>query len=150
MPEPEFYETETPTKEKVNEAVEEAQEVKVVNSRVLSFGLVTMAAFLLALFAVMTAAFFIVSNKYVDSSERSLEQSTEILTLQRALDRAEGKLYVYEAYLTNRNVDIMRQMIARFLKETRKRSTKATVRDLENFMGTGCTLCPDHEGIGGP
>ena len=138
------------SEEKVNEAVEEAQEIKVVNSRVLSFGLVTMAAFLLALFAVMTAAFFIMANKYVTSSERSLEQSTEILTLQRALDRADGKLTVYESYLTNRNIDIMRQMIARFLKTTNKRSSRATIKDLEDFMGTGCTLCPDHEGLGGP
>jgi len=129
---------------------ETKEEVKSINGKVLAFGLITIAAVLAVFCIIMAAAFFIVSNKYVDKSDRVIEQTETISTIQRALDRAEGRLYVYEAYLTNRNVDIMRQMIARFLKNTNKKSSKATIRDFEQFMGTGCSLCPDHEGIGGP
>jgi len=97
----------------------------------------------------MVAAFFMMSNKYIDQSERSQEQSENIMTLQRALDRSDGKLQVYETYLVNRNIDIVKRLITRFLRVKKKRSTNATIRDFEEFLGMGCSVCPSYEGHGG-
>lgn len=128
--------------------IEKNEEVKSINGKVLAFGLITIAAVLAVFCMIMVVAFFVVAGKYVDKSNVVLEQSEVILTHQRSLNRAEGKLQVYEAYLVNRNIDIVRNLIKRYLKTNRKRSNAVTLDHFEMWLGLGgCTsVAPDYEG----
>ena len=120
-----------------------------VDNRVILLAIGVLAFFALGACTVLMVFYINASNRYTEQKEITLQQAETISTMQRSLDRAEGRLGVYETYLVNRNVDIVRNLIAKFLKDERKSSAKATVRQFEGWMGVGCAVCPDHTSVGG-
>lgn len=128
---------------------EENEEIKVIDSKVLAFSIGVVALLAIVVCVVLSVALHTASSLYIEKAEQVVEQAKTISVLQRALDRADGKLSVYETYLTNRNKDIVRNFIVKFLKKKSKSSSKATIRQFESWMGIGSVSCPEHVGIGG-
>jgi len=129
--------------------LQESNNVRVVNSSVLAFAIGVVALLAIIICSVLVVFLYTVSQRYIEKSEIALSQGQTIVTMQRALDRTEGRLQVYEAYLVNRNVDIVKSLIARYLKRENKYSSAATIKQFEDWMGIGCATCPSHEGLGG-
>ncbi len=136
------------SKEEVKEKTEK-EEIKVIDSKVLAFSIGVVALLAIVVCVILSIAVHTASSLYIEKSQEVVQQEKTISTLQRALDYAGGKLDVYETYLTNRNIDIVRNLLAKFLKEGHKSSAKATIKQFEGWMGKGCSVCPDHVGTGG-
>ncbi len=113
---------------------EKPEKVVSVDSRVILFAVGVLAFFAIAVCAVLMVFYLNAANQYADQREITLNQTETITTLTRSLERADGKLSVYEAFLVNRNSDIVRGLIARFLRNEHKDSTKTTIRQFEGWM----------------
>lgn len=105
-----------------------------VDSRVILLAVGVLSFFAIAACAVLMIFYLHASNQYAEQKEITLNQTETITTLTRSLERSDGKLSVYEAFLVNRNSDIVRGIIAKFLRTERKDSTKTTLRQFEGWM----------------
>jgi len=119
-----------------------------IDSRVILFAFGVLLLFTLGACTTLMVFYHSASSRYHEQVGINQRQAQTHTTLQRSLDRADGKLQVYEAYLVNRNIDIVRNLIARFVKDERKDPAKATLKQFEVWLGIGCALCPSHEGVG--
>lgn len=117
-----------------------------VDNRVILFAVGVLSFFALGACAVLMVFYLSASDRYTEQKEITLKQSETISALHLALERAEGKLTVYETYLVNRNVDIVRSLVAKFLRDEHKKSSSATIKQFESWIGSGCAVCPDYEG----
>lgn len=83
---------------------------------------------------VLVIALHSASSLYIEKAEEVVRQEKTISTLLRELDHSSGKLSVYENFLINRNTDIVRGTIAKFLRNEHKDSTKVTIKQFEGWM----------------
>lgn len=115
----------------------EKEEVKSVDGKVLSFGLAAVMLLIVVICGCLVAGLFSVSSMYLEQSELAQDRQETIHTLRRALDRAEGKLAVYEEFIGDRREQIVQKLIVRYLKKERVKSTDVTLDDFEKWVGIG-------------
>ena len=115
----------------------EKEEIKSVSGKVLAFGMATTTLLVAIICGGLIIALFSMSSRYLHQAQLSQERQEVITTMQRALDRAEGKLAVYEEFLGNRREIIVRKMITQYLRKERMRSTDVTLSDFEKWAGIG-------------
>ena len=108
-----------------------------VNSKVLSFGIIVVLVLIIAICGGLLLALFSMSSRYFDQRELTAQNQETVYSLRRALDRAEGKLQVYEAFLVDRQEDIVQKLILRYLRKERVQSDGVTLRDFERWVGIG-------------
>ncbi len=118
---------------------DEKLEVKSVSSKTFAFGVVAIILVALVCSACLVLGLFSMSERYITQLEVSASRQDTILTLTRALDRAEGKLAVYEAFLTDRQEDIVEKLISRYLKKERTNSGNVTLEAFQRWVGIGGT-----------
>jgi len=115
----------------------ENEEIKSVNDKVLAFGLAAVTLLVVVICGCLLVALYGMSSRYLEQSEISQNRQETIYTLQRALDNAEGKLYVYEAFINDKQERTMRKMITKYLRREKVKSTEATIEDFEKWIGIG-------------
>jgi len=115
----------------------EKEEIKSVNAKVLAFGLAAVTLLVVVICGCLVVALFSMSSRYVAQLEIAQERQEIIHTMQRALDRTEGKLSVYEEFISDRREDIVQKLIVKYLRKSKNKSNAVTLQDFENWMGVG-------------
>jgi hypothetical protein len=118
-------------------STEKTEEVKLVNGKVLAFGLAAVALIVVVICGALIIGLHGMSTRYISQLEISAERQEVIHSLTRALDRAEGKLAVYEEFIGNRREEITQKLIVKYLKKERIKSTDVTLNDFEKWVGMG-------------
>lgn len=110
------------------------EEIKVIDGKVFAFSIGVVALLAIVVCVVLVIALHSASSLYIEKAGEVVQQEKTISTLLRELDHSSGKLSVYENFLTNRNADIVRGLIAKFLRNEHKDSTKTTIKQFEGWM----------------
>jgi hypothetical protein len=116
---------------------DEQEKVYSLNSKFLSFGLAAIALIVVVICGGLIIGLYSMSTRYIDQLELAAERQKVIHSLTRALDRAEGKLLVYESYITDRREDSAKKLIVSYLRKTKSRSNQVTLADFEKWMDGG-------------
>ena len=112
-------------------------EIKSVNGKVLAFGLAAVTLLVAVICGALVVALFGMSSRYLQQEELTREKQAVIYTMQRALDRAEGRLAVYDEFIGDRRQTIVRKLIVQFLRKTNVKSTDVNLNEFENWVGVG-------------
>ena len=115
----------------------EQEEVKSISGNVLAFGLAAVTLLVVVICGCLLIALYSMSSRYLDQTAISQDRKDVIYTLQRALDRAEGRLSVYEEFLVDRREEIVQKLIVKYLRKEKTKSTDATLNDFEQWIGLG-------------
>jgi len=117
--------------------MDEHTDIRIVNSTTLAFGISVVMVLVVVICGVLVLGLYSMSSRYLDTLEVANQRQQEIHTLTRALDRAEGKLNVYEAYITDRSSDLVHKLIVKYLKKEKLKSDKVTLDVFERWVGRG-------------
>lgn len=123
------------------------EETKSVNSLVLSFGLGSLILVIAIVCGTMALFLYSMSIQLKDQSTRNVELTQTISVLQRALDRTEGRLGVYEDFLVGTQTGSLRKMVSKYLQETNSTSETVSLSSFENWANSKYT---PKTGMGGP
>lgn len=115
----------------------EKEEIKSVNGKILAFGMAAVTLLVVVICGCLLLALYDMSSKYLTQTEIAQERQETIYTLRRALDRAEGKLYVYEAFISDKQETTVRKMITKYIRKENIKSTEVTLHDFERWVGIG-------------
>jgi len=118
-------------------ALVEKEEIKSVSGRVLSFGLAAVTLLVVVICGCLVVALYGMSSRYFAQAEIAQERQATIHTMQRALDRAEGRLSVYEEFIGDRREEIVHKLIVKYLRREKIKSTDATLAAFEKWVGIG-------------
>jgi hypothetical protein len=128
---------------------EQKEEIRSVNEKVLTFGIMTVLVLLISMCAVLVFFLYSATSDLSRERERVIEEKHKIMELQasvydlrRALDKAYGKLSVYEDYLVGTQVSAFKKLVRRFLQNEQVKSDQVTLEQFESWVG-------DRVGIGG-
>ena len=117
--------------------ITEKEEIKSVSGKVLAFGMASVTLLAVVICGCLVVALFSMSSRYIDQLEIVQEKKDRIHDLQRELDRANGKLYVYEEFIVDRRQEIVHKLIVKYLRKEKIKSTDATLHDFEDWVGVG-------------
>lgn len=125
-----------------------------VDGRVLAFGMIALLVMIVLICTTLILFLASAQSKLADAESRLLEQTNMINTVQRSMDRAEGRLGVYEDFLIGTQAGPVRRTIRKYLLSEKVRSDVATVIQFEQWLytkaGGGPPIMPTTElGIGG-
>jgi DNA-binding transcriptional regulator of glucitol operon len=116
---------------------EEKEEIRSINGKVFAFGLTAITLLVVVICGCLLLALYSMSCHYLDQVKIAQDRQETIYTLRRALDRDEGKLYVYEAFLTDKQEQVVHKMITRYIRKEGIKSNEVTLNDFEKWMGIG-------------
>jgi len=111
--------------------------VRSIDGRVLAFGFTAIILVLMGICGALVFGMFSLSTHYAAELKSSQGKQQTILVLQRALDRADGKLSVYEEFISDRREEIVEKLIVKFLRKERVKSDNVTLHDFERWVGIG-------------
>jgi predicted DNA-binding protein YlxM (UPF0122 family) len=115
----------------------EKEEIKSVSGKVLAFGMAAVTLLVVVICGCLLIALYSMSSRYLEQIEIAQDRQQTISAMRRALDRAEGKLEVYEEFLNDRREEIVHKMIVKYLRREKVKSTDATLKDFEQWVGIG-------------
>jgi len=133
-------------KEEMKKEEMKKEEVKIIDSKVLNFSIGVVALLAIVICTILSIALHTATSLYIKKSQDVIQQEKTISILQRALDRAEGRLSVYDAFLIKRNIDTIRSLIAKFQRDKHVNLEKVTVHQFEQFVQK---TYPEYIGVGG-
>ena len=120
--------------------MEKQEEIKSVNEKVLAFGIATVMLLVVVICGALVIFLYSVSTELTSSLDEQIELKNEIVSkqnviarLQRALDRAEGRLGVYEDFLIGTQVTAFKRLVKRFLKQQQTKSSEVTLQAFEQW-----------------
>jgi hypothetical protein len=113
------------------------EEIKSVSGKVLAFGLASVTLLAVVICGCLIVALFSMSSRYLDQVELAQERKEKIYGMQRELDLAHGKLYVYEEFISDRREEIVHKMIVKYLRKEKVRSTDTSLDEFEKWVGIG-------------
>ena len=117
------------------------------------------------MFAVCSAMFMIVvsiicgflvymlyerSDQLLEGKNRVIEQNEQIFDLRRSLDRAEGRLGVYEDFLVNNQMISLKHTIDSYLRKKKSTPTDTNLADFIAWIDSQKISATWKIGIGGP
>ena len=90
------------------------------------------------------------SEQLLTERNKVIEQNEQIFDLRRSLDRAEGRLGVYEDFLVNNQTSSLKRIIEAYLRKKKSAPADVTLADFTNWMDTQRLSGAWKIGIGGP
>lgn len=107
----------------------QSQEIT-VDSKVLTFGLFSLLALILVLVVSLVVLLYDAHTTNVEQRRCLVEKDQQIYDLRRSLDKAEGRLGVYDEFLLTTQVDTAKRLAAMFIRDR----TETTPPSLEDFL----------------
>lgn len=107
-----------------------------LNGKVLSVSFIGVCVTILIMMLVLTIALYKATNDYLDKMREVAKQEQMISTLQRALDRLEGKASVYERVFRSKEEEVTARMIMRFIQAEQKTAADLSLGDFEKWVLT--------------
>jgi len=109
-------------------------EVKSVDRKVLAFGMAAVTLLAVAICVALMIALYAATDKYLLKEGQLAECRDTNHTVQRELDKMDGKLEVYEAYLSDRRSDMVRKVIANYIRVEKIKPEDATLANFQQWV----------------
>lgn len=110
------------------------KEERSVDRKIFSFGIAAIALLVVVICGGLVAALYGVSAQYSAEMQSNGECRQNVFDLRRALDRAEGRLDVYEGFLSDRRKDVMKKMINEYVAKTKINPADVTLDKFKEWM----------------
>jgi len=121
----------------MTDLVAHEEEIRSISGKVLAFGMAAITLLVVVICGCLILALYSTTSSYSEQVTISQNRQEVISTLQRALDRVEGKLYVYEEFITDRRKEVIHKAIVKYLTKENTKSTDVTLDDFERWVGIG-------------
>lgn len=133
-------------RKEIKTSLADKEETKSVNGKVLAFGIIAIGLVIACICGALMLLLYSSNNRYVESASNVIDCKSTLTTIQTELAEKNGKLLVYEEYLTDKRRDIIQKTIADYLLKEKVKTTEVTLEDFKNWMFG----VPRNGGIGGP
>lgn len=124
---------------------------KSADGRILAFGIATVILLVAVICGGLCYSLYEMTNKYLDSLAAATVCKEDGFQLRRALDHSEGKLGVYEEYLTDRRNDILKKALLEYVQRERVNPSEVSLDKFQQWiLASPSTASGGYNGMGGP